>query len=32
MLNNYLLFDNQLVETSEKILELFPFVKKDSVV
>ena len=25
-LKDYLLFDNQLVETSEKILELFPFV------
>lgn len=31
-LKDYLLFDNQLVETTEKILELFPFVKKDSVV
>jgi len=31
-LKDYLLFDNQLVETIEKILELFPFVKKDSVV
>lgn len=30
-LKDYLLFDNQLVETTEKILELFPFVKKDSV-
>jgi putative (di)nucleoside polyphosphate hydrolase len=27
-LKNYLLFDNQLVETAEKILELFSFVKK----
>lgn len=25
---NYLLFDNQLEETSEKLLELFPFCKK----
>ncbi len=25
-LKNYLLFDNQLAETTEKILELFPFV------
>lgn len=31
-LKDYLLFDNQLVETTEKILGLFPFVKKDSVV
>lgn len=30
-LKDYLLFDNQLVETTEKILELFSFVKKDSV-
>ena len=30
-LHDYLLFDNQLVETTEKILELFPFVKKDSI-
>lgn len=27
-LEDYLLFDNQLAETTEKILELFPFVKK----
>lgn len=27
-LKDYLLFDNQLAETAEKILELFPFVKK----
>ena len=27
-LKDYLLFDNQLKETTEKILELFPFVKK----
>ena len=31
-LKNYLLFDNQLAETAEKILELFPFVKKNSIV
>ena len=31
-LKDYLLFDNQLVETTEKILELFLFVKKDCVV
>ncbi len=30
-LKDHLLFDNQLVETTEKILELFPFVKKYSV-
>jgi putative (di)nucleoside polyphosphate hydrolase len=30
-LKDYLLFDNQLAETTEKILELFPFVKKASV-
>lgn len=30
-LKNYLLFDNQLVETVEKILEIFPFVKEDSI-
>ena len=30
-LKNYLLFDNQLKETSEKILELFPFVKNSIV-
>jgi len=28
-LKNYLLFDNQLVETEEKILEIFPFAKED---
>lgn len=27
-LNKYLLFDNQLKETSEKILKIFPFFKK----
>jgi len=31
-LKDYLLFDNQLEETSEKILELFPFVKKHYIV
>ncbi len=31
-LKNYLLFDNQLEETTEKILELFPSVKKNSIV
>ncbi len=30
-LKNFLLFDNQLVETAEKILEIFPFVKEDSI-
>lgn len=30
-LKNYLLFDNQLVETAEKILEIFPFVKENSI-
>jgi len=30
-LKNYLLFDNQLVETEEKILEIFPFAKEDSI-
>jgi putative (di)nucleoside polyphosphate hydrolase len=29
-LKDYLLFDNQLSETAEKILELFPFVKENS--
>jgi len=28
-LKDYLLFDNQLAETAEKILELFPFFKKN---
>ncbi len=28
----YLLFDNQLEETIEKILELFPFLKKNSII
>lgn len=31
-LKSYLLFEDQLKETAEKILELFPFVKNDSVV
>jgi|SRR3989338_325022 len=31
-LKNYLLFDDQLKDTQEKILELFPFVKKNSAV
>ncbi len=31
-LKDYLLFDNQLVETIEKISELFSFIKKDSIV
>lgn len=30
-LKNYLLFDNQLEETVEKILELFPFIKREVV-
>jgi 8-oxo-dGTP pyrophosphatase MutT (NUDIX family) len=30
-LKDYLLFDNQLVETTEKILELSPFVKKNPI-
>jgi putative (di)nucleoside polyphosphate hydrolase len=30
-LEDYLLFDNQLAETAEKILELFPFVKNSIV-
>lgn len=30
-LKDYLLFDDQLVETAEKILEVFPFVKKNSI-
>ena len=31
-LKDYLLFDNQLEETKEKILGLFPFVRKNSIV
>lgn len=31
-LKDYLLFDCQLVETTEKILELFPFFRKNSIV
>ena len=30
-LKDYLLFDNQLEETTEKIFELFPFFKKNIV-
>lgn len=31
-LKDYLLFDKQLAETAEKILEIFPFLKKNSIV
>lgn len=31
-LKDYLLFDNQLAETTEKILELFPFLNNNSIV